>query len=71
MEKYIVEISKTAMQDFKDIITYLRNELSGEIIADKYKILFKQGFKKLENVAGSMQILNDDLTGHKYIRKIK
>ena len=35
MEKYIVEISKTAMQDFKDIITYLRNELSGEIIADK------------------------------------
>lgn len=70
MEKYIVEISKTAMQDFKDIITYLRNELSGEIIADKYKILFKQGFKKLENVAGSMQILNDDLTGHKNIRKI-
>ena len=70
MEKYIVEISKTAMQDFKDIITYLRNELSGEIIADKYKILFKQGFKKLENVAVSMQILNDDLTGHKNIRKI-
>ena len=42
MKRYIVEISKTAEQDLEDIILYLRHSLAGEIIADKYKILFKQ-----------------------------
>ena len=41
-----------------------------DIIADKYKILFKQGLKDLENVARSMPILDEELTGHKNIRKI-
>ena len=44
--------------------------MSGDIIADKYKILFKQELKNLENVAGSMPILDESLTGHKNIRKI-
>ena len=34
------------------------------------KILFKQKLKELENIAGSMPILSEDLTGHKDIRKI-
>lgn len=70
MKKYIVEMSKTAEQDLEDIISYIRNNLAGDIIADKYKILFKQKFKDLENVAGSMAILSENLTGHKNIRKI-
>ena len=41
MKKYIVEISETAEQDLKDIISYLKYSLAGDIIADKYKILFK------------------------------
>lgn len=45
MKRYIVEISKTAEQDLEDIILYLRHSLAGEIIADKYKILFKQKLK--------------------------
>ncbi len=57
MKKYIVEISETAEQDLENIILYLRNELSGDVIADKYKILFKQKLKDLENVAGSMPII--------------
>ena len=70
MKKYLVEISKTATKDLENIISYLRNDLAGDIIADKYKILFKQEFKNLENVAGSMPILDESLTGHKNIRKI-
>lgn len=70
MKKYIVEVSETAEQDLENIILYLRYNLSGDIIADKYKILFKQEFKNLENIAESMPILNEELTGHKNIRKV-
>ena len=70
MKKYIVKISETAEQDLENIISYLRYNLSGDIIADKYKLLFKQELKDLENIAGSMPILGENLTGHKNIRKI-
>ena len=70
MKKYIVEISETAEQDLKDIISYLKYSLAGDIIADKYNILFKQELKDLENIAGSMPVLSEDLTGHKNIRKV-
>ena len=40
MKKYEVEISETAEQDLENIISYLRFSLAGDIIADKYKILF-------------------------------
>ena len=70
MKKYIVEISETAEQDLENIISYLKYSLAGDIIADKYKILFKQELKELENIAGSMPVLSEDLTGHKNIRKV-
>ena len=70
MKKYVVEVSKTAEQDLENIISYLKYDLAGDIIADKYKMLFKQKLKDLENVAGSMTILDESLTGHKNIRKI-
>lgn len=70
MKKYIIETSETAEQDLENIISYLRYDLAGDIIADKYKILFKQELKKLEDIAGSMPILDEELTGHKNIRKI-
>lgn len=70
MKKYIVEMSKTAEQDLENIISYLRYKLAGDIIADKYKILFKQELKNLENIAVSMPILNEELVGLKNIRKI-
>ena len=70
MKKFVVEISEIAERDLENIISYLRYNLSGDIIADKYKILFKQELKDLENIAGSMPILSEDLTGHKNIRKI-
>ena len=70
MKKYIVEISETAEQDLENIISYLRYDLAGDIIADKYKILFKQELKKLEDIAGSMPILDEELTGYENIRKI-
>ena len=70
MKKYIVEISETAEQDLENIISYLKYSLAGDIIADKYKMLFKQELKDLENIAGSMPVLSEDLTGHKNIRKV-
>lgn len=70
MKKYIVEMSETAEQDLENIISYFRYSLSGDIIADKYKILFKQELKNLENVAESMPVLDENLTGHKNIRKL-
>ncbi len=47
MKKYIVEVSKTAEQDLESIISYLRYDLAGDIIADKYKMLFKQKLSDL------------------------
>ena len=70
MKKYIVEMSETAERDLENIISYLRYDLAEDIIADKYKLLFKQELKKLADVAGSMPILEEKLTGHKSIRKI-
>ena len=70
MKKYIVDVSETAKKDLKNIISYLRYDLAGDIIADKYKVLFKQTLKDLDNLAESMPILDESLTGHKNIRKL-
>ncbi len=70
MKKYTVKMSETAEQDLENIISYLRYNLSGDILADKYKILFKQELKNLEDIAESMPILDEELTGHKNIRKV-
>ena len=39
MKKCKVIVSETAEQDLENIISYLKNDLAGYIIADKYKIL--------------------------------
>lgn len=70
MKKYIVEVSETAEKDLESILKYLRYNLAGDIIADKYKLLFKQTLKDLENTASSFPILDENLTGHKNIRKV-
>ena len=71
MKKYKIEVSEAAKRDLENIISYLKYDLAGDIIADKYKILFKQELKKLADMAASMPILDEKLTGHKNIRKIK
>ncbi len=70
MNKYIVEVSKTAKKDLDNIILYIRNSLFDDIIADKYKILFKQELLNIQNTAGSMPNLDKNLTGHEDIRKV-
>ena len=62
MKKYIVEISETAKKDLENILKYLRYNLAGDIIADKYKLLFKQEL--------SIPILSQELTGYNNIRKV-
>ena len=70
MKKYIVEVSESANSDLKKIISYIKYDLKEKIIADKYKLLFKQALKWLETVVGNMSILSEELTGHKNIRKL-
>lgn len=70
MKKYTVVLSETAENDLERIILYLRNEIKEDIIADKYKLLFKQELKKLEDIAGSMAVLDKELVGHENIRKV-
>ena len=70
MRKYIVEVSRTAENDIENIILYIRNELAGDIVADKYKIMFKQELLNLESIAGTMPVIDKELTGYANIRKI-
>ena len=70
MKKYIVKVSKLAEKDMESIIFYLKNELKEDIIADKYKLLFKQELKRLEDIAKSMPILPKELAGYENIRKL-
>lgn len=70
MKNYIIEVSRTAEEDLENIILYIRNELAGDVIADKYKIIFKQELLNLEKFAGIAPVLDENLTGHKNIRKV-
>lgn len=70
MKKYIVETTETSEQDLVNIISYLRYNLAGDIVADKYVELFSQALKKLEDIAGSMPIIDEKLIKHNNIRKI-
>lgn len=70
MKEYLVEVSENANHNFETIISYLRYDLAGDIIANRYKDLFTKEIAKLKYIAGSMAILDEKLTGHKKIRKI-
>ena len=70
MKKYIVETTETSEQDLVNIISYLRYNLAGDIVADKYIELFSNALKKLEDIAGSMPIIDKKLIKNENIRKI-
>ena len=44
--------------------------MAGDIVADKYKIMFKQELLNLESIAGTMPVIDKELTGYANIRKI-
>ena len=67
MKKYIVETTETSEQDLVNIISYLRYNLAGDIVADKYIDLFSQALKTLEDIAGSMPLIDEKLIKHKDI----
>ena len=64
MKKYIVETTETSEQDLVNIISYLRYNLAGDIE------LFSNALKKLEDIAGSMPIIDKKLIKNENIRKI-
>lgn len=70
MKKYKVEVSKKAKADLESIISYLKYNLAGDIIAERYAFLFKQGLRELEYVADLVPVLDKRLTGIENIRKV-
>jgi len=62
MKIYKVKISKRAKQDLRKVISYIKNNLLEEPIADKYRILFREKIDQLEYIAESMPTLNEELT---------
>ena len=62
MKTYKVKISKRAKQDLRRVISYIKNNLLEESIADKYRILFREKIDQLEYIAESMPTLNEELT---------
>ena len=48
MKTYKVKISKRAKQDLRRVISYIKNNLLEESIADKYRILFREKIDQLE-----------------------
>ena len=41
MKKYKIKVSEAAENDLENIISYLRHNLSGDILADNYKLLLR------------------------------
>lgn len=70
MKKYEVEVSNKARTDLESIIAYLKYDLAGDIIAERYAFLFKQGLRELEYIADLMPVLDKNLTGIENIRKV-
>ena len=70
MKKYIVETTETSEQDLVNIISYLRYNLAGDIVADKYIELFSNALKKLEDIAGSMPIIDKKLIKNDNIERL-
>ena len=62
MKIYKVKNSKRAKQDLRKVISYIKNNLLEEAIADKYRILFREKIDQLEYIAESMPTLNEELT---------
>ena len=70
MEKYKIQLSIRAKNDYKKIIIYLKNELLEPSIANKYAELIKSELKTLEHSPERYAIIDDDSIKELEFRKL-
>ena len=70
MEKYKIQLSIRAKNDYKKIISYLKNELLEPSIAYKYAELIKNELQTLEYSPERYAIIDDDIVKELEFRKL-
>ncbi len=70
MQKYKIELSKNAKNDYFDIIRYIKYKLMEPSIANKYAKLIKEEIQKLEYSPQRFAIINPDIIKYSDIRKL-
>lgn len=70
MEKYHVELSIQAKNDYKKIISYLKNNLSEPSIASKYLELINNELQTLAYLPYKHSIIDDDMLKNLKYRKL-
>lgn len=70
MEKYKIQLSIKAKNDYKKIINYLKNELLEPSIANKYAELINSELQTLEYSPERYAIIDDDIVKDLEFRKL-
>ena len=70
MEKYKIQLSIKAKNDYKKIINYLKNELLEPSIANRYAELINSEIQSLERMPQKYAIIDDDIAKKLEIRKL-
>lgn len=70
MKNYKVQITEDAKEDIKEIVTYIKEKLKEPEIAIQHKKAFKDAIIKLKDSADIHNVINEELTGIKDIRKV-
>lgn len=70
MEKYKIQLSIKAKNDYKRIINYIKNELLEPSIANKYADLINNEIQTLEHLPQKYDIIDYDATKELEFRKL-
>ena len=70
MEKYKIQLSIKAKNDYKRIISYLKNDLLEPSIANKYIELINSEIQNLEYFPQKHAIIDDDIVRKLEFRKL-
>lgn len=70
MEKYKVRLSIVAKNDFKSIISYIKNDLLEPTIARKYAELIKEEIKTLEYFPQKFSVIDSSIIKYDNFRKL-
>lgn len=70
MKTYKVQITEDAKEDIKEIVAYIKEKLKEPEIAKQHKKAFKDAIIKLKDSADIYNVIDEELTGIKDIRKV-
>ena len=70
MNKYKIQLSIQAKEDYKNIVFYIKNILLEPNIASKYAKLIKEEIKKLEYLPKKFSIIDKEILKYDNFRKL-